>query len=83
MVSIRNHWQTWLGRPADSANGQSRINDKPTMLDFRQSLLNSTLNQVLKRLPYPLAVMLACMRWYVAYGVRTTHTPRLDSLALI
>ena len=53
------------------------------MLDFRQSLLNSTLNQVLKRLHYPLAVMLACMRWYVAYGVRTTHTPRLDSLALI
>ncbi len=41
------------------------------MLDFRQSLLNSTLNQVLKRLPYPLAVMLACMCWYVLVcGIR-------------
>jgi putative transposase len=37
------------------------------MLDFRQSLINSTLNRVLKRLHYPLEVMLTCVRWYVAY----------------
>jgi putative transposase len=37
------------------------------MLDFRQSLINSTLRKVLKRLHYPLEVMLTCVRWYVAY----------------
>ncbi len=34
------------------------------MLDFRQSLINSTLNKVLKRLHYLLEVMLTCVRWY-------------------
>lgn len=37
------------------------------MLDFRQSLINSTLRKVLKRLNYPLEVMLTCVRWYMAY----------------
>ena len=37
------------------------------MLDFRQRLINSTLRKVLKRLHYPLEVMLTCVRWYVAY----------------
>ena len=37
------------------------------MLDFRQSLINSTLRKVLKRLHYPLEVMLNCVHWYVAY----------------
>ena len=37
------------------------------MLDFRQSLINSTLRKVLKRLHYPLEVMLTCVRWYAAY----------------
>ena len=37
------------------------------MLDFRQSLINSILRKVLKRLHYPLEVMLTCVRWYVAY----------------
>jgi len=37
------------------------------MRDFRKSFLNSTLNKVLKRLQYPLEVMLTCVRWYVAY----------------
>ena len=37
------------------------------MLDFRKSLINGTLNKVLKRLHYPLEVMLTCVRWYVAY----------------
>ena len=37
------------------------------MLDFRQSLINSTLRKVLKRLHFPLEVMLTCVRWYVAY----------------
>jgi hypothetical protein len=32
------------------------------MLDFRQSLISSTLRKVLKRLHYPLEVMLTCVR---------------------
>jgi putative transposase len=36
------------------------------MLDCRQSLINSTLNKVPKRLHYPLEVMLTWVRWYVA-----------------
>ncbi|NQW85604.1 MAG: IS6 family transposase, partial [Alcaligenaceae bacterium] len=32
------------------------------MLDFRKSLINSTLNKVLHRLHYPLEVMLTCVR---------------------
>jgi transposase-like protein len=37
------------------------------MLGFRKSLIHSTLRKVLKRLHYPLDVMLTCVRWYVAY----------------
>jgi len=37
------------------------------MLDFRKRLIDSTLRKVLKRLHYPLEVMLTCVRWYVAY----------------
>ncbi len=36
------------------------------MLDFRHSLINSTLRKVLKRFRYSLEVMLTCVRWYVA-----------------
>ena len=43
------------------------------MLDFRQSLINSTLRKVLKRLHYPLEVMLTCVRWYVAYPLSLRH----------
>jgi hypothetical protein len=37
------------------------------MLDFRKNSINSALRKVLKRLHYPLEVMLTCVRWYVAY----------------
>lgn len=40
------------------------------MLDSRQRLINSTLHKVLKRLHYPLEVMLTCVRWYVTYPLR-------------
>ena len=43
------------------------------MLDFRQSLINSTLRKVLKRLHYPFEVMLTCVRWYVAYPLSLRH----------
>jgi len=43
------------------------------MLDFRKSLINGTLRKVLKRLHYPLEVMLTCVRWYVAYPLCLRH----------
>jgi len=33
------------------------------MLDFRKSLIDSTLRKVLQRLHYPWEVMLTCVRW--------------------
>ena len=47
------------------------------MHDFRQSLINSTLNRVLKRLHYPLEVMLTCVRWYVAYPLSLRHVEEM------
>ena len=43
------------------------------MHDFRKSLVNSALRKVLKRLHYPLEVMLICVRWYVAYPLSLRH----------
>ena len=47
------------------------------MLDFRKSLINGTLNKVLKRLHYPLEVMLTCVRWYVAYPLSLRHVEEM------
>ncbi len=47
------------------------------MLDFRKSLLNSTLNKVFQRLHYPLEVMLTCVRWYVAYPLSLRHVEEM------
>ena len=47
------------------------------MLDFRQSLINSTLNKVLQRLHYPLEVMLICVRWYVACPLSVQHVEEM------
>ena len=47
------------------------------MLDFRQSLINITLRKVLKRLHYPLEVMLTCVRWYVAYPLSLRHVEEM------
>jgi hypothetical protein len=47
------------------------------MLDFRQSLINGTLRKVLKRLHYPLEVMLTCVRWYVAYPLSLRHVEEM------
>lgn len=43
------------------------------MLDVHQSLIKSALRKVLKRLHYPLEVMLVCVRWYVAYPLSLRH----------
>ena len=47
------------------------------MLDFRKSLIDSSLNKVLKRLHYPLEVMLTCVRWYVAYPLSLRHVEEM------
>ena len=47
------------------------------MLDFRQTLINSTLREVLKRLHYPTEVMLTCVRWYVAYPLSLRHVEEM------
>jgi putative transposase len=47
------------------------------MLDFRQSLIRSTLKKVLQRLHYPLDVMLTCVRWYIAYPLSLRHVEEM------
>ena len=47
------------------------------MHDFRKSLIDSTLRKVLKRLHYPLEVMLTCVRWYVAYPLSLRHVEEM------
>jgi transposase-like protein len=43
------------------------------MHDFRNSSANGALRKVLKRLHYPLEVILTCVRWYVAYPLCLRH----------
>ena len=43
------------------------------MHDFRKCLVNSALGKVLKRVQYPLEVMLTCVRWYGAYPLSLRH----------
>jgi transposase-like protein len=47
------------------------------MHDFRKSLIDSSLRKVLKRLHYPLEVMLTCVRWYVAYPLSLRHVEEM------
>ena len=35
--------------------------------------MNDALHKVLKRLHYPLEIMLTCVRWYVAYPLSLRH----------
>jgi transposase-like protein len=37
------------------------------MVPLHVQLANSTLRRVIKRLHFPLEVMLVCVRWYAAY----------------
>lgn len=37
------------------------------------AMINAEIAKVLKRLHYPLEVMLTCMRWYVAYPLSLRH----------
>ena len=47
------------------------------MLDFRQSLINSTLNKIQQRLHYSLEIMLICVRWYLAYPLSLRHVEEM------
>src|SRR5450759_198919 len=54
------------------------------MLAFSQRLITATLRKVLKRLHYPLEVMLTCVRWYVAYPLSLRHVEEMmQSAALV
>ena len=47
------------------------------MPNFRKNLANSALQKALQRLHYPLEVMLACVRWYVAYPLSLRHIEQM------
>lgn len=43
------------------------------MVPLHVQLTNSTLRRVIKRLHFPLEVMLVCVRWYAAYPLSLRH----------
>src|ERR1700739_3319408 len=43
------------------------------MLPLHTQLQNSTLRGVIKRLRFPLEIMLVCVRWYAAYPLSTRN----------
>src|SRR5664279_3389313 len=43
------------------------------MIPLHVQLVNSTLRGVLKRLHFPLEIMLVCVRWYAAYPLSLRH----------
>jgi len=43
------------------------VEDNGAMIPLHVQLQNSTLRGVIKRLRFPLDVMLVCVRWYAAY----------------
>ena len=47
------------------------------MVEFHKSSINGALRKVLKRLHYPLEVMLTCVRWYVAYPLSLRHSEEM------
>ena len=57
---------TWLCRskPIDQNGG---------MVPLHVQLTNSTLRRVIKRLHFPLEIMLVCVRWYAAYPLSLRH----------
>ncbi len=43
------------------------------MDDFRKSSINVALRRVLKRMHFPLEIMMTCVRWYAAYPLSFRH----------
>jgi putative transposase len=43
------------------------------MNEGSKKLMNESLRKVLKRLHYPIEVMLVCVRWYAAYPLSLRH----------
>jgi transposase-like protein len=44
---------------------------------------NNALRKVLKRLHFPLDVMLTCVRWYVAYPLSLRHIEEMIDIRLV
>ena len=49
------------------------MSDNANMTTTTQLAMTSELRKVLKRLHYPLEVMLVCARWYAAYPLSLRH----------
>ena len=49
------------------------MSDNDCMTTTTQTVMISELRKVLKRLHYPLEVMLVCARWYAAYPLSFRH----------
>ena len=49
------------------------MSDNANMTTTTQMAMISELRKVLKRLHYPLEVMLVCARWYAAYPLSFRH----------
>ena len=60
-----------------SGSVTSSINDNILNVWFPYKFGNKALRKVLKRLQYPLEVMLTCMEWYVAYSLRLRHVEEM------
>jgi len=45
----------------------------PVVLGYRLESMIAALSKVIKRMHYPLGVMLTCVRWYVAYPLSLRH----------
>ena len=49
------------------------LGDNRPMVPLHVQLADSTLRRVIKRLHFPLEVMLVCVRWYAAYPLSLCH----------
>ena len=49
------------------------MSDNANMTTTTQTVMIGELRKVLKRLHYPLEVMLVCARWYAAYPLSLRH----------
>jgi putative transposase len=49
------------------------MSDNDGMIETSKTAMTGELRKVLKRLHYPLEIMLVCARWYAAYPLSLRH----------
>ena len=52
---------------------RNKLGDNDRMIPIQNQMMNAAVRKVLKRLHYPLEVMLLCVRWYAAYPLSCRH----------